>query len=77
MGQTLRKHLGAIRTLEPGMYCTTDGRVSISCPECGSIDTIKADAIDPSGRVAHRYKCLTVTCPWRDYLTLESWRAAG
>lgn len=73
MGEVFQRHLGQVLDLLPRQYTTTDGRVSIRCPLCGSIDTLKADTIDPSGRVAYRYECLTVTCSYRQFLTLESW----
>lgn len=72
MADVFQRCLGRVLDLQLQQYTTADGRVSIRCPLCGSIDTLKS-AIDPAGRVAHRYTCLTVTCAYQSYLVLESW----
>jgi hypothetical protein len=76
VADVFQRHLGKVLELQPKQYTTADGRVSIRCPVCGSIDTIKPETIDPSGLVARRYTCLTVTCPYAEYVQLESWGAA-
>lgn len=75
MADVFQRLLAEPKRLEAKQYTTVGGRVSLCCPSCGSVDTIDAQTIDPSGSVARAWKCLTVTCGYREFVKLESWGA--
>lgn len=72
MADVFQRLLGPAASLDPGQYTTVGGRISLRCPKCGAIDTLKHD-IDPAGRVMRAYQCLTVTCGYREWIVFESW----
>jgi hypothetical protein len=82
MGVRLQRHLGPVESISAAQFHThldkhTPGRmcdVAICCPACGGVSEVpETHAIDTDGRVTPAWKCPTPTCPFFDYLTLDTW----
>lgn len=85
MGLRLQRHLGTRDGLLPGQFCTdflkhAPGRmclVHVCCPGCGGIDALSPDhLVERGGQVSPAWKCPTATCPFWEWLVLESFGEA-
>lgn len=74
MGARLQRNLGPVSHLEPGEYTveTRDELPAVSCPACGGISEIEF-GVHVGGVVSQIWSCHYASCPFVDYLTLESW----
>lgn len=72
MADVYQRLLGEPLALDPGQWTRHNGRVAVCCKKCGSINTL-AQSVDQGGFVERRYRCLTVTCGYDEYLLLADW----
>lgn len=71
MGRILQRHLGK---LLPGQYVVDKPCLFVACPSCGGIDDISVTQPPMrSGLLPGKWRCLTVTCGFEDFLTLGDW----
>lgn len=75
MAQTFAHHLGGLSSLDPGQYAIVGLGVVLRCPSCGGIYELDQD-VDRGGYVARRQACPFVSCPWADWVVLESYLEA-
>lgn len=74
MGQRLQRNLGPVTHLTPSQYTveTASGDPAICCPKCGGISDLEFSVL-VGGVVSQIWSCPYVSCPFVDYLTLESY----
>lgn len=74
MGLRLARNLGPVAHLTAGQYTveTVSGEPAICCPACGGVSDLEF-GVHVGGVVSQIWSCPYASCPFQDYLTLESW----